>query len=256
MTTSIKDLATEVTTPLDGDYLVMDHDPTGTPETVKVTKANLMANAGAVTATSVTAADVYGSTASGGALTLHSTSHATKGKINFGTSGYYDESTGQLVVNGSSESGQLTVNSKDVSTVGLVVSNYASATANIAEFQVDGTAKLTVGPSGELGAVILDRIEATISSGTASVSSSYGIIDTEGSAATDDLDTISPWSDGKIIVLKAKDNARTVVVKNGTGNIRLAGAADFSLDHTRDTIMLMFTSSLGAWLEISRSNNA
>jgi len=56
----------------------------------------------------------------------------------------------QLLLNTTTASGQLTVNAKDASTVGLVVNNYASTTANIAEFQVDGTVKLKVGKEGIL----------------------------------------------------------------------------------------------------------
>ena len=42
----------------------------------------------------------------------------------------------------------------------------------------------------------------------------------------------------------------TVVVKDGTGNIQLAG--DHSLDNTQDTITLIFDSTLNAWLELAR----
>ena len=80
-------------------------------------------------------------------------------------------------------------------------------------------------------------------------------IDTEGAAATDDLDTISGGRFGQVLVLKPADGSRTVVVKDGTGNLNTAG--DHSMDNSQDTITLMRTSeSNDVWREIARSNNA
>lgn len=66
-------------------------------------------------------------------------------------------------------------------------------------------------------------------------------LDTQGGAGTDDLDTLTPAYAGQIIILRCTDNARNVVVKHGTGNIYINGAADFTLDNTADRIMLMST---------------
>jgi hypothetical protein len=77
------------------------------------------------------------------------------------------------------------------------------------------------------------------------------IIDTEGAAATDDLDTISGTRDGMIIIPRAANSARTVVLKNGTGNLFMQ--ADFSLNNTLDAIMLQ--SRNGVLVELSRSDN-
>lgn len=99
-----------------------------------------------------------------------------------------------------------------------------------------------------------DPTTLTIASGAVTVSQSYHEIDTEGGAATDDLDTINDpasLTDVAILVLRATSSSRTVVLKDGTGNLRLAG--DFSLDHNRDTITLIGTG--GIWYEVSRSDN-
>ncbi len=79
---------------------------------------------------------------------------------------------------------------------------------------------------------------------------------TEGGAATDDLDTISGvnYALGETVVFKAANAGQTVVVKNGTGNIRLAGS-DFSLDNVRDRLTLSYDPSTNQWCEVSRSNN-
>ena len=76
-------------------------------------------------------------------------------------------------------------------------------------------------------------------------------VDTESSAATDDLDTITGGVSGDILILAAVNSARTVVCKNGTGNMILAG--DFSMDNANDRIVLMYEGT--TWFELSRSDN-
>jgi len=79
----------------------------------------------------------------------------------------------------------------------------------------------------------------TISSGAITLGS-WGIcyaIDTEGSAASDDLDTIS-GADGQIIIIRAANADRTIVVKHGSGNIYLKSGADISLDDATDALIL------------------
>ena len=97
--------------------------------------------------------------------------------------------------------------------------------------------------------------ELTISSGSVTPTGSNHTIDTEGNAASDDLDTIvddGSVATGTLLLLRAAADARTVVVKDGTGNLRLAG--DFSLTHTQDCLLLMHVGT--SWIEVSRSDNA
>lgn len=98
-----------------------------------------------------------------------------------------------------------------------------------------------------------DAGELTIATGAVTVTGTYHTIDTEADAASDDLDTISGGNDGQVLIIQAENTARTVVAKDGTGNLNLAG--DFSLDNTQDSLMLLFSSALSAWVEISRSDN-
>lgn len=77
-------------------------------------------------------------------------------------------------------------------------------------------------------------------------------VDTEGGAATDDLDTITPGIDGQQIRLETVANARDVVVKHGTGNIRLNGGADFTLATVNMSLTLEYKSSISAWAEVAR----
>ncbi len=76
-------------------------------------------------------------------------------------------------------------------------------------------------------------------------------IDTQAGAGTDDCDTINGNSMGRIIVAKATSTLRTVVMKDGVGNLVLNG--DFSMDHNSDRIILISTAA--DWIELSRSNN-
>jgi hypothetical protein len=55
-----------------------------------------------------------------------------------------------------------------------------------------------------------------------------------------------------IIYISAADPGRTVVAKDGVGNLKLAG--DFSLTHSDDRLVLMRGSG-STWFELSRSDN-
>lgn len=77
----------------------------------------------------------------------------------------------------------------------------------------------------------------TIAGGVITPTASFHYVDTEGAAATDDLDTINGWALGKIMVIQAASSSRAVVVKNGTGNIDCK--ADITLNKNRDAIMFI-----------------
>jgi hypothetical protein len=95
---------------------------------------------------------------------------------------------------------------------------------------------------------------ATIASGAVTLTGPWvGLLtlDTESAAASDDLDTISGGTSGQRIALRASDNARTVVAKDSTGNLRLSG--DFNLNHSRDTLTLIFADP--NWLQLANADN-
>jgi len=93
----------------------------------------------------------------------------------------------------------------------------------------------------------------TIASDTITVTGSFHTVDTEGGADADNLATINGGSFGDLLILKPANDARTVVVKDGTGNLHLA-RSDFNMDGLWDTITL-FCWSDGYWYELSRSDN-
>lgn len=90
----------------------------------------------------------------------------------------------------------------------------------------------------------------TIASGAITIIGEWHQVETEGAAATDDLDTINGGYDGRIVTLKAVNSARDVVVKDGT-NLKLAG--DMTLNNVEDTITLRYMG--GTWFELCRSDN-
>jgi len=71
--------------------------------------------------------------------------------------------------------------------------------------------------------------ELTINAGAVTATKSYHAIDTEADAAEDDLDTIAGVAEGRILYIRAEHTDRTVILKNGTGNLVLG--TDIYLDN-------------------------
>lgn len=103
------------------------------------------------------------------------------------------------------------------------------------------------------GSLAFTSSELTIASGAITPTRTAHTVDTESDASTDDLDTITATNvgTGAFLILRAENGGRTVVVKNGTGNIILTGGTDYSLDDASRTITLYYDGT--NWLEITRS---
>jgi hypothetical protein len=91
----------------------------------------------------------------------------------------------------------------------------------------------------------------TISSGVVTATGSSHNLDTEAAAATDDLDTINGGTEGDILILCTAVSSRDVTLKDGTGNLSLAG--DFALLTSQYRIVLYYNGT--NWQELSRSAN-
>lgn len=89
----------------------------------------------------------------------------------------------------------------------------------------------------------------TIATGivTLSNNSSSYVLDTEGAAATDDLDTINGGQDGQIIFVKSTNTARLVVLKNGTGNIKVESGGNITLSSITQRVALRYDSTGAVW---------
>lgn len=106
----------------------------------------------------------------------------------------------------------------------------------------------------------LKQTEQAIVSGVIKATSPSILIATESSASTDDLDTIIPegvaYQGEEIIMIRAKDDADTVVVKSGTGNIICAGGVGMSLDSVDDALWLRWDKLQAKWIEIFRYDSS
>lgn len=100
-----------------------------------------------------------------------------------------------------------------------------------------------------LGFLMKAATELTISSGIVTVTQMFHTVDTEGDAATDDLDTINGGSTVNMIVIRAANDARTVVVKHNSGNIWLQGKADINMDDLEDGLLLVWDGT--KWFDIA-----
>lgn len=131
-----------------------------------------------------------------------------------------------------------------------------SVDTNLTVYNPDGSKRMNSEFRGDVeieDQVILGVSELTIASGIVTSTRSFHRIDTESDAGSDDLDTINGGVTGTVLILRAENDARTVVVKNGTGNIRLSGATDYTMDNNFKTLTLIYDGS--NWLETARGNN-
>ena len=94
-----------------------------------------------------------------------------------------------------------------------------------------------------------DMSEVTIAGGAVTVTQNLHYIDTEGDAATDDLNTINGGVEGMMLICRVAVGGRDVVFKNGTGNIFMGDSADVTISTTADNIMLCYYA--GAWHVLS-----
>ena len=80
------------------------------------------------------------------------------------------------------------------------------------------------------------------------------IVDTEGATATDNLDTITNHyqQDWQKIILRTNNGLRDVTVGHLTGNIYLAGGANFTLANNRYMLCLVWNTDFSKWVEAWR----
>lgn len=110
----------------------------------------------------------------------------------------------------------------------------ADAAGNLAmdgDLTVDGAAAI----NGFLNIGAPSTVE--ILAGVISVTRSHHLVDTEGLAAADNLDTINGGSIGDILVLRAVSTSRKPTLRDNVGNIRCGG--DFTLANTSAVAVLI-----------------
>ncbi len=95
-------------------------------------------------------------------------------------------------------------------------------------------------------------VELTIAAGEITKTKSYHFVDTQADDPEDDLDTIDSGSDGDILFLEAEHADRTVILKDGIGNLQLGG--DIYLTATGQVVALIYNGTLSKWLPIAMFN--
>jgi prolyl-tRNA editing enzyme YbaK/EbsC (Cys-tRNA(Pro) deacylase) len=95
--------------------------------------------------------------------------------------------------------------------------------------------------------------ELTIAAGVVTRTQGVHLIDTEADAASDDLDTISGGAADMMLILRAINAARTVVLKDGTGNLELGGS-DITLDDTDRFVFLLYDGTLSKWVLVGQTD--
>lgn len=110
------------------------------------------------------------------------------------------------------------------------------------------------GPNG----VAADRLRfsahaATIATGAFTATYSQYSLDTEGAAATDDLDTIAAGTGvgvGTLLLVTPANVSHVVTAKDSTGNLKLGGG-DYALDSAKKSLTLYYDGS--NWVEVARA---
>lgn len=123
------------------------------------------------------------------------------------------------------------------STIGLVVAE--GGNVGIGTTTPSDRLDLEEGKITDVGGLhFKSAVEATISSGAITITEGHIKVDTEADATDDDLDTITSSDPGEILFLLPADDARTVRIRNGVGNIYLK--------HQTDSSPFSFSSPSGA----------
>lgn len=113
--------------------------------------------------------------------------------------------------------------------------------------QTSAAVNITGGAVGADNLTLVSGAPLIIAAGVVTVTASAHQIDTEAAAATDDLDTINGFALGRLLMLRLTNSARKVVLKNGTGNLKLNG--DITLNHADDRVLLIGTTT--GWHEVA-----
>lgn len=101
--------------------------------------------------------------------------------------------------------------------------------------------------------VLADGTELTIAAGRIDITSSRHLVDTEGDAASDDLDLIMTGSEGRVLIISIASSARVVVVRHNVAGILLNSGKNLTLSDVADTLTLIYHSSY--WREVAHSYN-
>jgi len=113
-----------------------------------------------------------------------------------------------------------------------------------------GNSLLSSGSGSGSGSGEWSSYAVTISSGEITVTEPGLYAVSVESGLSDELNTINGGSNNDEIILYAADTSKTVIVKNGVGNIYIGG--DFSLNNSKDILRLI---KITDWVGGGLANN-
>lgn len=90
-------------------------------------------------------------------------------------------------------------------------------------------------------------VDLTIASDTITIVQTRHRVDTQSGAASDDLSTINGGAEGDMLVLSIVNDARTVTIKHGVGNVFLAGGTDAVLNDSDQVLVLYYVNA--KWMD-------
>ena len=92
---------------------------------------------------------------------------------------------------------------------------------------------------------------ATISSGAITYTGAYMVVDTEGGASSDTLDTISGGAAGDRLLLRGATSGRNIIISDNTGNIQTNNNTNFTLEPIYgDSVEFYYSGS--NWIQTAR----
>ncbi len=92
---------------------------------------------------------------------------------------------------------------------------------------------------------------ATISSGAITYTGAYMVVDTEGGASSDTLDTISGGTVGDRLLLRGAISGRNIIISDNTGNIQTNNNTNFTLEPTHTDSAEFFYDG-NNWIQTAR----
>ncbi len=164
----------------------------------------------------------------------------------FGSTGVTIGSTGTIQADGAATLGSTLAVTGASTLTGAVTHSSTLTQTGVATFNA----------AAILGAALRPvSIFATIASGTVALPASGAtlfVVDTEGAAASDNLDSITGGTANDIIILKTNNSGRDVVVKHSvsTDKFMLVGSANFTLTSISSSIAFIYYA--GVWRELFR----
>ena len=92
---------------------------------------------------------------------------------------------------------------------------------------------------------------ATISSGAITYTGAYMVVDTEGGASSDTLDTINGGTSGDRLLLRGATSGRNIIISDNTGNIQTNNGVNFTLEPLHgDCVEFYYDGS--SWIQAAR----